>query len=166
MNHIHSQTRTVLKGHLWERYGKYFHWDPKFEAEGEEDVCATPPPTLKAGDTLIGFQQRPLDFNRSSSCLGNGVVNRQEQIEVPSSATSDGSAKSVGAHHHATGSQSKVDRFYTPRLRRLVRNIYRRDYELWNLIKNENDVVSGSEMAMKISGTCKTAAVHLARDVD
>jgi len=163
MNRIQSQTRTVLKGHLWEKYGKYFHWDPKFEAEGEEDVCATPPPKLKVGDALIGFQQRPPDLNRSSSCSDNGVANRQPQNEVSPPAISDGRKSSAGAHHHATGSQSKLDRFYTPRLRRLVREIYRKDYQVWNLIRNESDVVSGSELAMKISGSCKAAAVHLAR---
>ncbi len=146
LNHIDPQTRTILQGELWERYGKYFHWTAKKQGKNKEPECAPSPPQLKVGDTLYGFQQRPLN-------LGDDGKTRQSKVLV---------GKSIGAHHHATGSQSKVDRFYTPRLRRLVREIYRRDYQLWELIRDEKDVVSGSDLAVKISDECRDAASRLA----
>jgi len=148
LNHIESQTRTILQGELWERYGKYFHWNTKKEGKNKEPECASSPPQLRVGDSLYGFQQHPLDSGEN--------IGKTRQSQVAKS-------KSIGAHHHATGSQSKVDEYYTPRLRRLVKETYRRDYQLWELIRDEKDVVSGSDLALKISGECRDAASQLAK---
>lgn len=76
----------------------------------------------------------------------------------------DSQLKWHGANHHATGSPSKMDEFYTPWLRELVREIYRKDYELWDLVRNQDEIISGSELAMMDSSDCQKAAMCLVRD--
>jgi hypothetical protein len=96
------------------------------------------PPELKVGDTLFGFMQRPKQKNESES---------------------DAAYKHS---HHSTGSKSKFDEFYTAELRSIVEEkLYPNDVKLWRLVENETHLVSGSELAVKISESCKATAEKL-----
>ena len=101
----------------------------------EKDRVGIPPPQLISGDKLIGFQQRP----------------RTAENET-------------GKHsHHSTHSRSKLSEYYTDDLLHVVKRIYSRDYELWNLLKGQPEMSSGSELAVKLSPHCAEKALLLAR---
>ena len=61
--------------------------------------------------------------------------------------------------HHSTSSQSKLDQYYTEELRAIVKRLYANDYKLWNLVKDEEELMSGRDLAMKLSSTCSENAV-------
>ena len=62
--------------------------------------------------------------------------------------------------HHSTQSQSKLDEYYTEELRAIVKRLYANDYKVWNLIKDEEELVSGRELAIKLSTSCSDEAIH------
>lgn len=136
LDQIENQARELLqKVGLWDNYGKYYH---RFSnTNGISGICALEPPKLKVGDELFGFLQLP-----------------REQNETESDA--------YRHSHHSTGSQSKLDKYYTPELRSIVEEkLYPMDVKLWNLVEGEQDLVSGTELALKISGQCKAKAEQL-----
>ena len=45
---------------------------------------------------------------------------------------------------HSTQSQSKLDMYYTGELLDTVKRLYAKDYKIWNLIKDEEELVSVS----------------------
>jgi hypothetical protein len=96
---------------------------------------------LKVGDTLTGFQQQ-----------------QQQQTKKAITPTKD--QDGVRFSYHSTQSQSKLDKYYTKELHEIVARLYANDYKVWNLIKDEEDLVSGSELAMKLSITCRVKAIH------
>jgi len=127
-----TQSRELLEEvGLWDDFGKYYHWNVnKSENKGFE--CSLFPPELKVGDTLIGFQQRPQAKNGSR-----------------------GDSASDTAYGHSTSAQSKLVKYYTPKLMETVKRLYSHDFELWDVLKVENKFLSGSELAVKVSSQCQ-----------
>jgi hypothetical protein len=140
LDRIEHQARKLLQEvGLWDDYGKYYHRAMNTD-KIKHGICALPPPELSIGDELLAFLQLPRDNNE----------------------TNDNGGGEYRHSHHSTGSQSKLDEYYTPQLRSLVENeLYVMDSKLWKLIENEEDLVSGSDLAMKISGKCKRRANEL-----
>jgi hypothetical protein len=66
--------------------------------------------------------------------------------------------ESIKFSHHSTQSQSKLDMYYTEELLDTVKRLYAYDYKIWNLIKDEEELVSGSELATKLSPMCREKA--------
>lgn len=136
---IEDQARELLqKVGLWDNYGQYYH---KFtDTSGMKGgICSLEPPSLNVGEELFGFLQLPREKN--------------------------GTAESYRHSHHSTGSQSKLDEYYTPELKSLVEEkLYPMDVKLWKLVEDKEKLVSGSELAMKISGQCKRKAHQLIRN--
>ena len=66
--------------------------------------------------------------------------------------------ESIKFSHHSTQSQSKLDTYYTEELLDTVKILYANDYKIWDLIKVEEELVSGSELAMKLSPICSERA--------
>lgn len=89
------------------------------------------PPKLSVGDELIGFQQLPQK-----------------------------AGEKIAKHSfHSTQSQSKVKKYFTPDLLQIVKRLYQHDFELWDLIKDEDDMQNGSELAVKLSKECADKAL-------
>lgn len=125
LHRIEQQAKQILQYvGLWESYGRYYHEETSFSPQSS---CAVPPPKLKVGDVLSGFQQRT---KKKDTKLDNKFA------------------------HHSTQSQSKLDEYYTEELRAIVKRLYANDYKVWNLIKDEEELVSGSELAIKLSNSC------------
>ena len=124
---------------LWESYGRYYHDDKSLV----RNSCTIPPPELKVGDMLSGFQQQQ---------RRRGVMGRDE-------GSTTGEQVTMKFAHHSTSSQSKLDQFYTEELRAIVKRLYANDYKLWNLIKDEEELMSGRDLAMKLSSTCNENAM-------
>ena len=63
---------------------------------------------------------------------------------------------------HTTGSQNKMDEYYTPELLALVQHLYHQDYEVWNALqhqRNEGRWVSGHVLQEQLSSQhCPTSA--------
>lgn len=98
----------------------------------KQGICSLAPPELHPGEELFGFLQLPREKNETDLYIHS---------------------------HHSTGSQSKLDEYFTPELRTIVEEqLYPMDVKLWRLVEDEEDLVSGSELATKISGQCKTKA--------
>lgn len=116
---------------LWETHGKYYHWDVESKQRN-----GNPPPKLRPGDELIGFQQLP----RTKNTMNDTNVRHS---------------------HHSTGSQSKLQEYYTPEVLHSVKKLYQHDFELWDLIKDEESMLSGSELAVKLSEDCAKKAPTL-----
>ncbi|KAK1737849.1 carbohydrate sulfotransferase [Skeletonema marinoi] len=139
LNRIEHQAKQVLQHvGLWESYGRYYHEEKTFIPHSS---CVVPPPELKVGDTLSGFQQQ-----------------QHRMIEKKTTRTKDQGTMKFA--HHSTQSQSKLDKYYTEELQVIVKRLYANDYKVWNLIKDEEDLVSGSELAMKLSSTCNEKAIR------
>ena len=95
------------------------------------------PPKLKVGDVLSGFLQLP-----------KNIADRDRDNHKHS--------------HHSTGSRSKLDQYYTPKLRSIVEDkLYSMDLKLWKLVEHEKKLVSGSELAVRLSEQCHTRAQEL-----
>ena len=131
---MENQAKELLqKVELWDNYGKYYH---RFTNTSTD--CALQPPPLNVEDELFGFMQLP----RADKNDGIGGIYRHS--------------------HHSTDSQSKLDEFYTPELKSEVEEqLYPMDVQLWRLVEAEEGLISGSELATKISGQCKTTAYQL-----
>jgi hypothetical protein len=99
--------------------------------------CVVPPPRLWIGDKLSGFQQQGR----------HNIMKKEKKME-----------ESIKFSHHSTQSQSKLDMYYTEELLDTVKRLYANDYKIWNLIKDEEELVSGSELAMKLSPMCREKA--------
>ena len=128
LNRVEHQAKQLLQHvGLWEPYGRYYHDDKSLV----RNSCTIPPPELKVGDMLSGFQQQQ---------RGRGVIGRDE-----------GTMKFA---YHSTSSQSKLDQYYTEELRAIVKRLYANDYKLWNLVKDEEELMSGRDMALKLSSRC------------
>lgn len=118
---------------LWEIYGKYYHQFTN--ADGQ--TCASTPPKLKVGDVLSGFLQLP-----------KNITGRNRDTNKHS--------------RHSTGSLSKLDQYYTPELKSIVEDkLYSSDLKLWKLIEHEKELVSGSELAVRLSEQCHAQAHEL-----
>ncbi|KAL7521008.1 hypothetical protein ACHAWX_005702 [Stephanocyclus meneghinianus] len=142
LDRIEEQARALLQEvGLWDNYGKYYH--RIINTDGiTSGICSLPPPVLRVEDELFGFLQLPRETNGTEE------------------------SGSYRHSHHSTGSQSKLDEYYTPELRSIVEEeLYQMDVKLWKLIENEENLVSGSELALKISsGRCKARALILLRE--
>jgi hypothetical protein len=56
------------------------------------------------------------------------------------------------AYGHSKNSYSKLDKYYTPKLLKLVREkLYADDYRLYNLLR-EKKLTDGKQLAMQLSG--------------
>lgn len=55
---------------------------------------------------------------------------------------------------HATDSKTKMDTYYTPEMLKKVKELYKQDYKLWDLV-NEEKLHSGVELAMGLSDDCR-----------
>lgn len=98
----------------------------------KQGICSLAPPKLSIGDELLGFLQLPREKNETDAYRHS---------------------------HHSTGSQSKLDEYYTPELKSMVEEkLYPMDVKLWRLVENEEALVSGSELAIRLSDQCKTKA--------
>ena len=130
LNHIDTQVRTMLNDvGLWESHGKYYHWHmDKKSASGSR--CISPPPSLKVGEKLFGFQQKP------------------------KSSMNDTLRASDTGYGHATDSKTKMDTYYTPEMLKKVKELYKQDYKLWDLV-NVEKLHSGVELAMGLSDDCR-----------
>lgn len=126
-----TQSRELLEEvGLWDDFGKYYHWNVnKSENRGFE--CSLFPPELKVGEELIGFQQHP-----------------------QANYGSHGNSATDTAYGHSTSAQSKLAKYYTPKLMETVKRLYRNDFELWDIVKSEDKFLSGSELAVKMSRQC------------
>ena len=135
LDRIEHQVRQLLQEvGLWDDYGRYYHRAANTD-KLKHGICALPPPELSVGNELLGFLQLPREKNETRDNDGGGEYRHS---------------------HHSTGSQSKLDEYYTPELRSLVEDeLYAMDLKLWKLIENEEDLVGGSDLAMKISEKCK-----------
>lgn len=121
---------------LWESYGKWYHWHKRKEEAGTSR-CNSPPPIVKAGETLFGFQQKPPKEGGSKN-----------ESSLRASDTGYG---------HATDSRSKMDKYYTPEMLEKVKRLYEHDYKLWELV-DEEELHSGEELAMSLSDDCRASA--------
>lgn len=140
LDRIEEQARALLQEvGLWDNYGKYYH--RIINTDGiTSGICSLSPPVLRVEDELFGFLQLPRETNGTEE------------------------SGSYRHSHHSTGSQSKLDEYYTPELRSIVEeDLYQMDMKLWKLIENEENLVRGSELALKISGQCKERALILLR---
>ena len=138
LDRIERQSKQILEHvGLWEPFGRFYH----IERNRQTD-CAVPSPELKVGDVLSGFQQQQ---------------QRQKKLSVIKSQNDTTTKFS----HHSTQSKTKLDQYYTEELLSIVKRLYARDYELWDLIKDEEDLVSGSELAMRLSSKCLGEAVNV-----
>ncbi|KAL7426212.1 hypothetical protein ACHAXM_000376 [Skeletonema potamos] len=143
LGRIEHQSKQILQHvGLWESYGRYYHEEKSVIPDRVRSSCAVPPPELKVGDTLTGFQQQ------------------QQQQQTKKAITPTKDQDGVKFSYHSTQSQSKLDKYYTKELHEIVARLYANDYKVWNLIKDEEDLVSGSELAMKLSSTCRVKAIH------
>ena len=132
LNHIDTQARTILdEVGLWESHGKWFHWH-KEKATAGTSRCNSPPPILKAGEQLFGFQQKPVSHSNNT---------------LRASDTGYG---------HATDSRSKMAKYYTVEMMEKVKMLYEEDYKLWDLV-NDEKLHSGRDLAMSLSEQCRTA---------
>ena len=139
LNRVEHQAKQILQHvGLWESYGRYYHEEKSFVPHSS---CIVPPPELKVGDMLSGFQQQQRRMTKKDK-----MVPTKEQ----------GTMKFA---HHSTQSQSKVDEYYTEELKAIVKRLYANDYKVWNLIKDEEELMSGRELAMKLSSTCNENAI-------
>ena len=139
LDKIEHQARELLQNvGLWNQYGKYYHRFANTN-DAKQGICSIEPPELKAGDRLFGFLQLPTDMDKTNK------------------------RSSAYRHsHHSTGSQSKIDKYYTSELKSLVEeSLYPMDVKLWNLVQGEKNLVSGSELAIKISDQCMRRAKQL-----
>lgn len=58
------------------------------------------------------------------------------------------------AYGHSTGSQGKMEEYYTPELLNLVRTkLYSDDYKLYQLVSAKEELSNGKEIARQLSGT-------------
>ena len=135
---METQARELLQQvKLWDNYGKYYHRFTNTDGL-KRGICALEPPSLSVGDELFGFLQLPRSDNNGSSAYRHS--------------------------HHSTGSQSKLDEYYTPELKSKVEELlYPMDVKLWRLVEAEEGLISGSELATKISRQCKANANQLVR---
>lgn len=134
LDRIERQARELLQNvGLWESHGKYYHQ----YTNADSQTCASMPPKLKVGDVLSGFLQLP-----------KNIADRDRDNHKHS--------------HHSTGSRSKLDQYYTPELRSIVEDkLYSMDLKLWKLVEHEKKLVSGSELAVRLSEQCHTRAQEL-----
>ncbi len=145
LGRIEHQSKQILQHvGLWESYGRYYHEEKSAIPDKVRSSCVVPPPELKVGDTLTGFQQQQ---QRNNNKKKKETAKTKDQGDMKFS-------------HHSTQSQSKLDKYYTEELFQVVRRLYANDYKVWNLIKDEEHLVSGSELAMKLSSTCREKAIH------
>lgn len=139
LHRIEQQAKQILQYvGLWESYGRYYHEEKGFV---HQSSCAVPPPELKVGDTLSGFQQQQ-----------RRAIDKDKRVTTKEQDT-------MKFAHHSTQSQSKLDEYYTEELRAIVKRLYANDYKVWNLIKDEEELVSGRELAMKLSSSCSDEAI-------
>ena len=132
LNHIDTQARIILDEiGLWETYGKWFHWH-KDKITAGTSRCNSPPPILKQGEQLFGFQQKPLSHSNNT---------------LRASDTGYG---------HATDSRSKMAKYYTLEMLEKVKTLYEQDYKLWDLV-NDEKLHSGKDLAMRLSVQCRAA---------
>lgn len=97
--------------------------------------CSLPPPVLKVGEELFGFQQKK----------------KQEKSQQSLRASDTG-------YGHATDSKTKMSMYYTsPEMLEKVKRLYKEDYKFWDLV-NEEQLHSGSELAMSLSEECRSNA--------
>lgn len=138
LNYMDSQVRTVLDGvGLWEKYGRYYHWHSDKESATSSSRCNLPPPVLKVGDELFGFQQK-------------------HQLEKNDKSKNNMKASDTG-YGHATDSKTKMSAYYTDEMLEKVKRLYKEDYKLWDLV-NDEKLYSGRDLAMKISEECRSKA--------
>lgn len=129
LNYMDTQARSILNEvGLWESHGKYYHWHKDKKTAGGSR-CNSPPPNLKAGERLFGFQQNPKSKNNTLRASDTG-------------------------YGHATDSKTKMDRYYTPEMLKKVHRLFEQDYKLWDLV-NEERLHSGSELAVSLSDECR-----------
>lgn len=140
LDKIEDQARELLqKVGLWDHYGKYYHRFANTK-DVKQGICTIKPPELNTGDKLFGFLQLPMNVN---------------EID-------EGSSGAYRHSHHSTGSQSKLDSYYTSELKSLVeKKLYPMDVKLWNLVHDEDNLVSGSELATRMSDQCMRRAKEL-----
>lgn len=142
LGRIEHQSKQILQHvSLWESYGRYYHEDKNVLPAEARHSCVVPPPELEIGDMLTGFLQ-------------------QQQIKKKKPATAKDQDAMKLFSHHSTQSQTKLDKYYTEELLEVVHRLYANDYKVWNLTKDEEDLVSGSKLAMKLSSTCKEKAIQ------
>ena len=142
LDRIGYQSKKILQHvGLWESYGRYHDSASMSEAGAPTDLrnsCVVPPPRLWIGDKLSGFQQQGR----------RNIIKDEKKRE-----------ESIKFSHHSTQSQSKLDMYYTEELLDTVKRLYANDYKIWNLIKDEEELVSGSELVMKISPIFRERAI-------
>lgn len=140
LDKMENQARELLQRvDLWEKYGKFYH---RFSNTNgmKRGICALEPPPLTEGEELFGF------------------------LQLPRTGNTDGNGSSYRHSHHSTGSQSKIDDYYTSELKfQVEEQLYPMDMKLWRLIEDEEGLVSGSELAAKISSQCQAKAHQLVR---
>lgn len=139
LERIGYQSKKILQHvGLWESYGRYYHEDSASmtEAGAPTDLrnsCVVSPPRLRIGEKLSGFQHQ-----------GRHTMKEEKKKK-----------ESIKFSHHSTQSQSKLDMYYTEELLDTVKRLYANDYKIWDLIKDEEELVGGSELAMKLSPMCR-----------
>ena len=146
LHRVEHQAKQILQHvGLWESYGRYYHEEKNFVPQSS---CVVPSPELKVGDMLSGFQQRKQQHR---------MTTKKDKMMA---MTKEQGTMNKKFAHHSTQSQSKLDEYYTEELRAIVKRLYANDYKVWNLIKDEEELVSGSELAIKLSTSCSDEAIH------
>jgi hypothetical protein len=90
---------------------------------------------LTRDERLFGFQQNP-------------EVGTEQKDALRASDTGYG---------HATNSRTKMDNYYTPEMLEKVKRLYKYDYQLWELV-NDEQLHTGRELARSMSDECRVAA--------
>jgi len=150
LDHIADHTRALLeKVNLWESHGKFYRY-AKSGRTSRFSSCITlyalqdefdrTPPHLQH----VGFQQQQPSLDQSLS-EATGTKHASSKAFQRGAAGED--RKSWDVLGHARHASKKTDEYYNPELLRRVKDLYREDYQIWNLVNTPNGGwVSGKDI--------------------
>jgi Sulfotransferase family len=140
-NHLAEHTRMLLERvDMWESYGKLF----------DDGSSSTSNNSTPSKATALGCSVPPPALSTNSSPVSWGFNQRGPSQEQ--------------THQHSTGSQEKMDKYYTPEIMAKVRKAYDVDFALWDDLSSRSvkDVPRGRDL-QHVQSYCRRRGIDLSK---